>query len=239
MLKKIPLIIFLVFTSNAFAGVTYHEIPGNSIIPLEQVEIRLVEETIKVDDEKAFVSMTFENLSDKEILLKVGFPFSKATELPERDSWGKIIKKKIVVKVDGKEIPIVQIATPEDVKKKLGYDYTGREFDYVYSWQIIFKPKEKKTISCIYYIQWAASVYTPDGDSFTYITKPGALWNGTIKKADFSIELDKFLSSYLKQKVVRLEVEPKGYKVIDNKIVEWHFTNWEPTEDLSITVWEK
>lgn len=63
---------------------------------------------------------------------------------------------------------------------------------------------------------------------FEYVTTTGKVWKGSIAKADFQIKLQNIqLEKYLS------EISPKGY-TRKKGIIEWHFVNWEPRENIKV-----
>lgn len=83
MLRHFIIVIFMVTVLNSaivFAGVTYFEIRGNTVIRIRQNNIRLEREVMRVDDEVVKAVFTFENTTQKEIDFKMGFAFAGVTE---------------------------------------------------------------------------------------------------------------------------------------------------------------
>lgn len=241
MLRNCAVIIFIavVLTSAmVFAGETYEEIPGNTVIPIQQNDIRLEKEVVRVDDDVVKAIFAFENTASREINFQMGFPFTRDTEPPLKSKIGGTVganEKNFIVRVDGKALPVNKGKITDDIKLKV-----GPEYDFMYTWSITFKPKEKKVIECLYNVQWSIEPESyPDGSSFRYITKTGALWKGTITKAEFHIKLNDHISQWLKQERIKLQIKPKGYKITDFRTIEWLFNDWKPMEDISITIWKK
>jgi hypothetical protein len=72
---------------------------------------------------------------------------------------------------------------------------------------------------------------------FAYMTRPAALWAGTVGQADFVFELmdDAWLlscKSRYEPPYADIEIEPKGYTVDGNQVI-WHYEDWEPDKDIS------
>lgn len=222
-------IVFIIniFSSLAFAnGVAIQLIPGNTVIPVQQDDIRLIKEVVNVENASTVNAVfAFENTTQKEVNLQMGFPFTRDTEPTIEYKVGSV-DKNFVIKIDGKESPTTKKNVTENIKLKI-----GSEYDFMYVWLITFRPKEKKIIECRYNVQWSDDLGL--SGSFVYITKTGALWKGTIKEANFYIELDDVLYRWLNSNEYSFEISPKGYK-INNKIIEWYFRNWEPRENISI-----
>jgi hypothetical protein len=193
---------------------------------------------VRIDDEAVKAIFTLENTAPKEVSFQMGFPFTRGTEPPLKS---KVVgtagasDKNFIVRVDEKELPINKNKITDDIKLKI-----GSEYDFMYTWTITFKPKEKRVIECIYNVQWSIEPESyPDGSSFRYITKTGALWKGTITKAEFYIKLNDHISNWLRQQRIKLQIKPKGYKITDYQTIEWLFTDWKPMEDISIIIWKK
>lgn len=235
----IVIIVFLmkIFELNVFAGVYTGEIPGNTIIPIQENHVRLIKETIKIKDDVVNGLFTFKNTDEQEATVQMGFPFTQDTEPPliRKDVIEvEAINKIFVVRINGKELEVSKKKISENIRSGIGSKY-----EYMYVWSVNFKPKEEKVVECIYGIRWATDITYPSGSSFTFITKTGALWKNSIEQAEFYIKLDDHVSKLLRQKKIELEIKPKGYKITGYKTIEWHFTNWKPTEDISITIWER
>lgn len=233
----ISIVVLKILELNVFAGVYMGEIPGNTIIPIQENNVRLIKEIIKIRDDEVNGLFTFKNTAKQQAIVQMGFPFTQDTE-PSliRKDIGEIedINKKFVVRINGKELEVSKKKINESIRLGIGSKY-----EYMYVWSVNFKPKEEKVVECIYGIRWATDITYPSGSSFTFITKPGALWKNNIEQAEFYIKLDDHVSKLLRQKKIELEIKPKGYKITGYKTIEWHFTNWKPTEDISITIWER
>jgi hypothetical protein len=228
------LIFFSIPAINSSAGVEYEEIPGNSIVPVHQTDIRLLQETVVLENERVFASVILENTTEKENVIEVGFPFTGDTEPPEKIRPGKNFGERFSLKVDGKVTHFEKVNVPEALRKQI-----GAEYDFMYKWKITFGPSGKKKVEYSYNVRWGTGIMYPDGSRLTYKTKPSALWKGTIRKAIFRFKLSDEFSDLLKHRRITVEAKPEGYKIVNSQTVEWHFLNWKPSEDLSITIWEK
>jgi len=244
----------LLLVNNAFAnGMAVSEIPGNSVIPIEQSEIRLLKEKVTIiptkkgtiiDNSDSAFDVTaiflFENTSSKKVAIQMGFPFTKDTEPPRRTFLGEKkagvfthFEKNFVVKINGKETKVEKKSVGENIKLKIGTQY-----DHAFVWEVTFNPREKKEVRCFYDIEWDAPDPRDLSRSFRYITKTGALWKNNIKEASFYIKLGKYMADEIARKETELEIKPKGYKLTDNRVIEWTFKNWKPKEDIEIRVWD-
>ena len=237
------LILFLSFNSVYSDVVEVSEVSGNTIIPIQQNDIRMLKEVVKVNKTGMVDALfTLENTTDKNISFLIGFPFKKEQEPSSSQNieFGATnTEGEFVAKINGEKATVKKEILNKYTKLKIDFEY-----DFIYAWRITFKPKEKKTVECLYPVLWsfARKIDPPrrefkDSREFTYITKTGALWQGTIKQADFYIDIDSGIPiEWIKQKKVKLDINPKGYKIMNYRTVEWHFENWKPTEDISITI---
>ena len=245
-LKYIIIVINLLLVSSVHAiadGVMVIEKPGNTVIPILQRHVRMVRETVNITPDdfvkyKVDAVFLFENTTGRTIHFDMGFPFTYHI----RGSADAFISY-----VDGNEVPVtkksVNKVMKSRIKAKIG---TGLyyKYDYMYTWPITFKPHEKKIVECIYYVQWLDD--RGSGGYLTYVTKTGALWEGTIGQADFSIEIP---IEYFDSKVYCFTISPQGFTVsstpvdvniigigegLPYKKVEWHFRNWKPTQNIHL-----
>jgi len=216
--------------SAAFAdGVSVSEVSGKTIIPVQENNIRMVNETVWVKDEKVTATFTFENVKDKRVEIKMGFPFKKSEDPRDTSTFQFINDKniKFIVRVNKTDVPVTKMAVADEYRKK-----TGEEYDFMYTWPIVFQPKEKKVVECSYNVQWADELGLYGG--FTYIAKTGALWKSTLDYADFFIELREGTYRRFKSGHYNFKISPPGYK-LNGRVIEWHFTNWKPTADFTVS----
>ncbi len=220
---------------------------GNTVIPVKENRIKMVKEEVKIDgsldsdpfegftqNDKTRAIFTFENTTDKEVKFEMGFPFTKKYAGLNPKIFGNCFT--FTTKINGKEVPVVRMKASNNTELKI-----GAEYDFMYVWPVAFKPKEKKTVECIYkcnrelmYDPICAKSIGLTGSNIHYITKTGALWKGPIGRADFYVSIGNNLSRRLKEGNTRAVIRPKGYKITDNKTIEWHFKNWNPTEDIHV-----
>ena len=158
----------------------------------------------------------------------MGFPFAKGTD-PLAVPYGVPGSGKFYVTINGELIEFNKMPVSTNTTLKIGAEYA-----FMYVWPISFQPNEKKTVECIYTASWYCDVGPyPSCTHFTYITKTGALWNDTIDQADFYVTLSDYDIENYEAGKIDFSIEPPNYKIVGNT-VEWHFSNWEPTQDISI-----
>lgn len=231
----LTLIMSLVLLSNVWAdGVEVDLIEGGTVIPVQNDNIRMVSEEVRMfGDVKVIANFVFENLSNKPAAIKMGFPVPSAKNFK---AWIQGQSVKVDKRLMGGKNEIV-------LKDSGGFT------PEMYVWDISFSAREKKNVKVEYNGEWAVPI---DGHPYTYyiyITKTGALWSGTIGKADFYMELTERLMRLLTDKKFnfKLSIKPEGYVIKDsetegyvvkNGLIEWHFTNWKPTENIGVALVE-
>jgi hypothetical protein len=203
--------------SPALANDTFVYDNGSTVYSMQTDDVRMVAEKITVTMESLrFVSVvcdyTFENVSDKDVTARVGFPatpfFAGGEEMePPLENF--------ITFVDGRELPV-------DVK--VGED--GGDVMYWYTWDVTFPAKQTirlrneydTTSSMSYYYYW-----------FEYILTTGANWRGAIGEA--VIEVSYSNPEEPGENVVY--ICPEGYKVEGNIIV-WKLKDLTPRENVFI-----
>ncbi len=221
----------LAFSASAVLadGVSYREVSGQTIIPVQENKIRMANETVWATSEKVTATFTFENVTDKQVEIKMGFPFRKGEDPRDPATFQFINDKdiKFLVRVNKANVPVTKMTVDDAYRQK-----TGEKYDFMYTWPIVFQPKEKKLVECSYNVQWGNDLGINGG--FTYIAKTGALWQSTLDYANFFIALSSGTYSRFKSGGYNFKISPAGYK-INGQVIEWHFTNWEPNVDFTVT----
>ncbi len=208
-------------------------IPGNSIIPLQESVVILIKWVVNIDGRETEIKVnsefTLKNTSDKSINLSMGYPFDDVTNI-----YGKSIDG-----LDGFKI-VVNDQELSSVKKKTtdNEDISLRVYDNLYTWNVEFKPKEVKIIELRYIMRWSLPDFRTEDRELLYITKAASSWKGNIQQADFYIHLSNRVSKDLKDNYLHISSSHEDYKIKDYKVIEYHFKNWEPTENISIGFFE-
>jgi hypothetical protein len=225
----------LVLLSNVWAdGVEVDLIEGGTVIPVQNDNIRMVSEEVRMfGDIKVIANFVFENLSNKPTTIKMGFPIPSAKDFK---AW-----------VQGQPVKIDKrlLGGKNEIVTKDSGDFAPE----MYVWDISFSAQEKKNVKVEYNGEWAVPIDGHPYTYFIYITKTGALWSGTIGKADFYLELTERLMRLLADKRYnfKLSIKPNGYVIRDsvteefvvkNGQIEWHFVNWKPTENIGVALIE-
>ena len=195
----------------ADAGPVY--LYGVNITPYQENNVRLEKEALSIEfegnkgpfEESVYVYAKFVFVNKGEkISLKMGFPFGIS-----RNKGNVIFPKDVVVKIDGKTIETHSITSE-----------TSKYDPWIY-FDVLFDKGEIKTVEVSY-------TATPLGGYFAYILNTGALWKGPIGTLDIEIKFpNEAKYPYL------LSLKPQGYTIQGNKAL-YHFTNFEPTQDIEI-----
>jgi YARHG domain len=221
----------MIFSASAALadGVTISEVSGQTVIPVQENNIRMVNETVRATSETVTATFTFENVTDIQVAIKMGFPFRKGDDPMNPITFEFAYEKniKFIVKINKSDVPVTKMAVDDAYRQK-----TGEKYDFMYTWRIAFQPKEKKVVECSYNVQWGNDRHLYG--SFTYIAKTGALWKSTLDYADFFIEFDESTYGDFKSGDYAFKISPPGYK-LNRGVLEWHFKNWKPNVDFTVT----
>lgn len=233
--KVIFCFLFLIPFIHAFANDGSFQGKGATVFPVKENRIKMVSEDIRLElkensyneDPRWHVDARylFENPTNETITLQVGFPEYKCdgdTDCKAGD-WSFY---NLTTNVRGKFIAHrVAQATPNK-----NYENAGR----VHLFDVTFKPRERVSITHNYFYKTSSYV---DGKSLRYVTKTGALWNGPIGKATFTIIFPfrpfslSFHESY--KPLTVHHYQNSSSQKIGTKII-FQMNHWTPTEDLHL-----
>ncbi len=109
--------------------------------------------------------------------------------------------------------------------------------DSVPVWRVALGPRATAEVTIQYAVSWSGGGEGGHTTKvFTYYARPAALWAGVIESADIQFDMGMLAESetngYHGVDSVRVSIEPAGYVRVGTAI-HWHFTNWEPSDDLS------
>ncbi len=257
-MKKPIIVLFalILFTSKAWAdGAEVTLIEGNTVIPIQNDKVQMVSEDVRISaateerkiphpilpfiketiiinkGDKVIAKMNFQNLSNDDLPMKMGFPISNSA------TASAYYLKEFRVWINDQ--PVNFLKKPiKQTKDNVLTDSAGVSlYREMFVWDIMFMRNEKKTVRVEYIVQWGTNIQGNPIQYFEYVTRTGALWSGNIEKADFYIEVGKAILNESKgnKPRYRLDIRPRGFE-IKNDYIEWHLTNWKPTEDISIAV---
>lgn len=101
-------------------------------------------------------------------------------------------------------------------------------------WDMHFEPGETIRLENSYYTGWNYDHYWEWVSSFTYITRSGATWAGTIGDAVISLTVPDY---YSPDGTDYCCWNWNGSPVIHGNTLTWHYTDWEPEEDITFTAY--
>lgn len=225
---------------------------GYTAFPVKQHDIQMISEVVKITPSQANwknypfmkteATFVFKNTSNKKLRLKMGFPFGENTHCVP-----------FTTTINGQKVKVSKIHT-RNLETKINIKYS-------YTWFVTFNPYEQKTVQNIYFCHAIEYPHRIIDFYVNYITKTGSFWKGPIKRADFYVaippknvtpivyqalsqrptESTQKCQNYKEDEVeweVCRTIKPAGYKIVKGYI-EWHFKNWEPTEDILVAIWRK
>ncbi|MEW6714863.1 MAG: hypothetical protein AB1306_07215 [Nitrospirota bacterium] len=242
----------LVSILQAYGYEGYEKFPmkGNSIFPLTDVNIKLSEINVLMENKKrkdvaikVISEYFFENLSNEGITFKVALPVVSdclgCTKMPDgfsisvnnnpiQTSTGKIIAKDFLFRIykersfrEGEKI-----YPPKEISERVD------EIPLII-WELSFKPNEKKKIVATYIMEWYID---PGAESLEYDLSTLYLWKGNIEKASFRLILPQELIDVTDIKTgnafkwrwpkPKITIQPENYEVNKtNNSIEWFFRN--------------
>jgi hypothetical protein len=234
--------LILVSNANGFEGYEQYPMKGNAIFPLRNVDVKMSEIKISMERKendittKVTAEYVLNNLSNEKTHFKVAFPVEsncpKCTKMPDD----------FRVSVDGKSIQTSTAKLIErDLLSRMASEISLKDARREYypptkieerkdeipliTWEISFKPKEKRLVRCTYTTEWIGD---PGTEYFEYNLSALYLWQGTIEKASFKLILPQELISNIKRKRAslwpKIIIHPSKY-MIKNDAIEWHFAN--------------
>lgn len=216
---------FLVFLfQQTFANDSSFMGQGAIVYPVKETRIKMLSEDITLHlEENWYVTAKykFQNPTDKKVSLQVGFPEYKCFGDCPQGSWTFFnLQTKVRDQV---------------VKQRIGQAQANKNYvdaGRVYLFDVVFEPNETLEVLHTYNYQTSSSV---EGQDLFYITKTGALWNGPIGHAKFTV--------IMPQRPYRLAFDPSYkmvsfYEDINSKTqkpqtyILFEMKNWTPTEDF-------
>jgi hypothetical protein len=215
-------------------GVEVEVVKGNTVIPVQNNKVRMVSEEVTMvpaEDQneinnvvKVNAKFVFENLTDQQISMKMGFPFYSSGPKGFK-AW-----------VQGKSVNVGKRPMGGKGEIVLQNEKSGFTLD-IYIWDISFLGREKKDVNVEYFGGWGNQLSSNDY-YFIYVVETGALWSDSIGKADFYLTLSKDAMRMLRDPRMKLQASPSGYIQKGDRI-EWHFQDWEPKENLGVVIVDK
>lgn len=256
MLRTVPLCLLLLLAllpccadifiiSNQSSTLTPAETRSIHPVPVEEPQISMDAETVAVVENSVGVftvscTFTMRSHAATELQRTIGFPFTQqyGPDFMNVTVNGQAVKGDLMPMGDNlKDEPFWALMHPGSYRA-------------FYVWPVSWKPHETKTIRCTYGMGQLDGYYgLVVGWQLQYVVRTGAYWKGPIGKADISVTFqpDGGKSSSHStdgryaglsggnnaHPALRLSYSQQARWVAPNKVV-WRFTNWEPTEDITI-----
>ena len=231
MLKGLfPFILFLLAGNTVADSATMWVFPdGRGAMPIETDQITMEAESVTIvptgnmlnyDVPQMKVTCVFylRNLTDQSLDVSVGFPFEDST-VP-----------------DWLQFRAFTDAYDYEIAYESGIVNRDENWPLIACWEMHFEPGETLRLENTYNAGWNYYWYDNFTTSFTYIVRSGALWAGGIGDAVISITAPEEYPLYMLSDSVCAWADWNGSPEVDGNRVTWHFTNWEPVEDIKITV---
>lgn len=208
-------------TVRADSGPIYFS--AGVLVPTTSNDIRLTREVLTVDYTSNILPTTSEQPGTvdvrarfwfrnegKAVTQKMGFPLGR-----EQLSGYGYFNTGFAVTLDGRSINSVEFE-----QQAPG---TGSELTYSMwnTFEVPFAAGQTRVVDVTYRIR-------PRGGYFLYVLQTGRLWKGPI--GDLTIDVNLGRPAAFPD---LLSVQPSGYRLQGNHIL-WHFTNYEPQQDIEI-----
>jgi len=258
------LLLFLAGTVDADSATMWVFPDGRGAIPIETDQITMVAESVSIVPTGNMLSYTdvpemevicvfyLRNLTDHSLDVSVGFPFESFRGMfhyGSRDEWSydSVIDEMSIV--DAKAVPIDSMipdwlgfsAYTDEEELEISYQRgrVNRDNRLVFwpliaCWDMHFQPGETVRLVNKYNTGWNFNSYENYTASLTYVVRSGALWAGWIGDAVISITVPEQYSSILSDSACSF-TDWNGSPQVDGNRVTWHFTDWKPVEDITIT----
>ncbi len=211
------------------------------IVPIHNQEVQLLSEEVKIilpgsDNIAGSINCLYilKNLSDHDQIFDMAFVVSsyyfashnyyRSPQFQVNVSNWRYVQRQPTVRY-------------EPIDKSQWKDLVPANVDSLPVWDVMIPPHKTVTVRLRYPVSWTSAA---ERYFFTYHTKSAALWAGPIKKAKIQLSFGDLMNSLISCQNVRegcmkWDVKPANYTWTDRGY-EWEFTDWEPTEDISVTV---
>ncbi|MCK5116758.1 MAG: hypothetical protein KAR44_09175 [Candidatus Aegiribacteria sp.] len=230
MLKGLfPFLLFLLAGNTVADSSTMFVFPdGRGAMPIETDQITMEAESVSIVPTGNIISHTnvpemeiicvfyLRNLTDQPLDVSVGFPFEDSVV----SDW---VQFRAFTGDEEFEITYESGLVNRDVFWPL-----------IACWEMHFQPGETVRLVNTYNAGWNYFWYDNFTASFTYIVRSGALWAGRIGDAVISITVPEQYFSMLSDSVCAW-ADWNGSPEVDGTRITWHFTDWKPLEDITIT----
>ncbi len=237
---------------------------GRGAMPIETDQITMEAESVSIvptgnmiyyDAPEMNVTCVFylRNLTDQPLDVSVGFPFESFYGMhnyASRTDWYYDRALEEMSDKETRDIPADSMvpdwfqfrAFTDSVEYGITYEkgLASRDKRLVFwpliaCWEMHFQPEQTVRLVNTYNTGWNYRSYANYTASFTYVVRSGALWAGRIGDAVISITLPEQYPFSMLSDSVCTWTDWNGSPQVDGNRVTWHFTDWKPVEDLTIT----
>jgi len=210
-------------TSVGGTGVDLYSIQ-QSAVRMQAEEIVL---TAEADRWNVVATYTFENPSDHDVQLQVGFPEVGCPKQDDGDCHAKAFQG-LTTEVDGKRVTHRQGSLAQTERWA---EYLGK----FWLFDVIFAAKKQVTI--VHRYQMDATLDSMGGRSVSYVTRTGSTWAGPIGKAVFRFRVPPHATFLQSGEVLGAPKSP--WFVRDGQLayteVVFEKKNWTPKGDLNFS----
>jgi len=218
------------------------------LVPAEEPLVAMEAETVKIVESPAnpvtgyetivICGFTMKSYADKPITRLMAFP------IVDPQTAGLMLLS-FVVGVDGEFVQTsyydcLKTASQEELRDWRPDDRAMKYAGYI-TWPVTWQPGETKRIGCRYYMGEHEGFRhaTVEGWQLRYVVRTGALWRGHIGTADISITFrdnggPMFGPVGPTQPWTKHLTYAENAKWLSPTQVQWHFENWEPTDDICV-----
>ena len=239
---------------------------GRGAMPMETDKIAMIAESVSIvptgntlgyaEIPEMLVTCVFhlENLTDTELNVSVGFPFETFYGMHDYGSRSELGYDDVTDDMSTPEARAVPVDSmiPEWLRFEAYTDEEDFEISYqrgvvnranrlvfwpiLASWEMSFQPGERVRLVNTYYTGWNFTSYAGFKATLTYIVRSGDLWADRIGEAVISITAPACYPLSLLSDSVCSWADWNLSPEVSGNTVTWHFTDWKPLEDLTLTL---
>ncbi len=258
------LFFFLAGTAAADSATMWVFPDGRGAMPIETDQITMEAESVSIvptgnmiyfDAPEMKVTCVFylRNLTDQPLDVSVGFPFESFYGMHNYASRTEWYYNRVLEDMSGKEamnVPVDSMipdwlqfrAFTDSMEYEVTYERgnVNRDNRFIFwpliaCWDMHFQPGQTARLVNTYNTGWNYRSYANYTASLTYVVRSGALWAGRISDAVISITMPKEYPFFMLSDSVCSWTDWNGSPQVDGNRVTWHFTDWKPAEDITIT----
>ena len=221
---------------------------GVRLVPAEEPLVAMEAETVEIVEAPVRITGERETIVTCRFSMKsyAEAPITRLMAFPIVDpQYAGLMQRSFLVSVGDKlvktEYHDCLKTVSLEVLRDWRLDIQAMKYAGYITWPVTWEPGETKTIGCRYNMgeREGLAYYTPvEGWQLCYIARTGALWRGPIGTADISITFRDdprvFGPVGNKQPPTQYLTFAEHAKWLSPTKVQWHFENWEPTDDIRV-----